>query len=223
MTADKAPVKCDIPAAKSLEPGRPISVVSLETCPDQLDRIELWFADAWPGWYGPGGQGDAHRDLDRCLASRDRLPRCLVAFDTGRRPVGTVSLRDSSPGSDRYPGHGSRRFWYRRPAGGRGSEPRWSPQPNGRPVRSDSAKSTHQRPARNPCFWPGTGSRWIRWPIRKVSSRFSGRCSVWLELRQQHIQRHPEDARKRCLEGFGHLFQNLAADPSSRACRPSSG
>ncbi|WP_269585010.1 GNAT family N-acetyltransferase [Roseibium sp. Sym1] len=104
MTADKAPVKCDIPAAKSLEPGRPISVVSLETCPDQLDRIELWFADAWPGWYGPGGQGDAHRDLDRCLASRDRLPRCLVAFDTGRRPVGTVSLRDSSPGSDRYPG-----------------------------------------------------------------------------------------------------------------------
>jgi GNAT superfamily N-acetyltransferase len=85
-------------------PNHPVSVTGLETCPAVLDQIELWFADAWPRWYGPGRQGDAHRDLDRCLAARDRLPRCLVAFDTGRRPLGTVSLRDSSPGSDRYPG-----------------------------------------------------------------------------------------------------------------------
>eukprot|EP00903_Cladosiphon_okamuranus_P002457 g2455.t1 len=58
----------------------------------------------WPTWYGPGGQGEARRDLTRCLHSGFRLPRCLVALNADQLPVGTASLRDSSPGSDRYPG-----------------------------------------------------------------------------------------------------------------------
>nr|WP_282449459.1 GNAT family N-acetyltransferase [Roseibium sp. CAU 1639] len=32
------------------------------------------------------------------------MPRCLVAFGPEGKPLGTVSLRDTSPGSDRYPG-----------------------------------------------------------------------------------------------------------------------
>lgn len=91
-------------ALRSARSGPEISVVPLETCAEALDRIECWFRDAWAAWYGPGGKGDARRDLDRCLASPGRLPCCLVALNETGQPVGTVSLRDSSPGSDRYPG-----------------------------------------------------------------------------------------------------------------------
>ncbi|WP_422378767.1 GNAT family N-acetyltransferase [Roseibium sp.] len=79
-------------------------VVCLETISEAAADIEVWFRDEWPAWYGAGGQGDARRDLARCLHTEFRLPRCLVALNTVRLPVGTVSLRDSSPGSDRYPG-----------------------------------------------------------------------------------------------------------------------
>jgi len=81
-----------------------VPAVCLETVPQAVPVIEAWFVQQWPSWYGPGGQGDARRDLTRCLHSDFRLPRCLVAVDGHSRPVGTVSLRDSSPGSDRYPG-----------------------------------------------------------------------------------------------------------------------
>jgi GNAT superfamily N-acetyltransferase len=90
--------------ARPRGPDRPVPVVSLSTCPGALERIALWFQEAWPAWYGPGGQGDARRDLDRCLTPPGRLPRCLIALDDTAEPVGTVSLRDTSPGSDRYPG-----------------------------------------------------------------------------------------------------------------------
>jgi len=91
-------------SARPPGPDRPVSVISLATCPGQLERIAFWFREAWPAWYGPDGQGDARRDLDRCLDPAVRLPRCLVAIDRQGNPVGTVSLRDTSPGSDRYPG-----------------------------------------------------------------------------------------------------------------------
>lgn len=52
----------------------------------------------------PGEPGDAREDLERCLLPNARLPRCLVALDRDGRPLGTVSLRDTSPGSDLYPG-----------------------------------------------------------------------------------------------------------------------
>lgn len=76
----------------------------MTTCPEHLERIALWFRQTWPAWYGPDGQGDAHRDLERCLDPQARIPRCLVALDPQGTLVGTVSLRDTSPGSDRYPG-----------------------------------------------------------------------------------------------------------------------
>jgi len=85
-------------------PVRPATVWPLESCSDVLAQIVVWFESEWPAWYGPGGQGGAQRDLDRCLDPPGRLPRCLVALGETGMPVGTVSLRDSSPGSDRYPG-----------------------------------------------------------------------------------------------------------------------
>jgi len=79
-------------------------IAPLNEVPDEIERIQHWFCEAWPDWYGPSGPGDAYRDLERCLAPAGRLPRCLVALADGGVPVGTVSLRDTSPGSDRYPG-----------------------------------------------------------------------------------------------------------------------
>ncbi|MEM9633361.1 MAG: GNAT family N-acetyltransferase [Pseudomonadota bacterium] len=79
-------------------------VTALETVPGVLARLETWFVEEWPGWYGPGGAGDASRDLGACLQAPGRLPRCLVSLDGLGAVIGTVSLRDTSPGSDRYPG-----------------------------------------------------------------------------------------------------------------------
>ena len=43
-------------------------------------------------------------DIDACLLSDARLPQCLVAMSGQGQPVGTVSLRTSSPGSENHPG-----------------------------------------------------------------------------------------------------------------------
>ncbi len=80
------------------------TVVSVVVRQDALPRIEQWYLDEWPGWYGPSGPGDARQDLTACLADPASLPSCLVALDDQAEPVGTVSLRAVSPGADRYPG-----------------------------------------------------------------------------------------------------------------------
>ncbi|WP_428673566.1 GNAT family N-acetyltransferase [Roseibium sp.] len=81
-----------------------LTVVSVADRQETLPRIEQWYLEEWPGWYGPSGPGDARLDLTACLADPACLPSCLVALDAAAEPVGTVSLRTSSPGSDRYPG-----------------------------------------------------------------------------------------------------------------------
>ncbi|TYC66394.1 GNAT family N-acetyltransferase [Stappia sp. BW2] len=81
-----------------------VAIVALGDEPAVLNVLEAWFIDEWPGWYGPDGRGEARQDLEQCLQPAARLPRCLVALDTDGRPLGTVSLRDTSPGSDLYPG-----------------------------------------------------------------------------------------------------------------------
>jgi GNAT superfamily N-acetyltransferase len=83
---------------------RNVTIAALGNAPAAMDTLETWFIDEWPGWYGPDGPGDARQDLEKCLQPGTRLPRCLVALDSGDRPLGTVSLRDTSPGSDIYPG-----------------------------------------------------------------------------------------------------------------------
>ncbi|MHA7775818.1 GNAT family N-acetyltransferase [Roseibium sp. M-1] len=85
-------------------PAPSVRLTALGAVPEVLEEIERWYCAEWPGWYGLAGPGDARRDLDRCLNPPGRLPRCLMALNADNQPVGTVSLRDTSPGSDRYPG-----------------------------------------------------------------------------------------------------------------------
>lgn len=79
-------------------------IVTLDTVPETTDVIERWYREAWPDWYGSGGPGNAVSDLKSCLDNESSLPRCLIALDRGSKPLGTASLRDTSPGSDIYPG-----------------------------------------------------------------------------------------------------------------------
>lgn len=81
-----------------------VTITALGNAPAVMETLEAWFVDEWPGWYGPDGPGDARQDLEKCLQPGTRLPRCLVALEGGDRLLGTVSLRDTSPGSDLYPG-----------------------------------------------------------------------------------------------------------------------
>lgn len=57
---------------------------------DLLALVSAWFIDEWPGWYGPGGRGDAAADLAAFAAAQTRLPLGLVAFDN-RVPVGVAA------------------------------------------------------------------------------------------------------------------------------------
>ncbi|MCV0427647.1 MAG: GNAT family N-acetyltransferase [Roseibium sp.] len=82
----------------------PARVTALENVPQACGLLETWYLDEWPAWYGREGPGDARQDLTACLEFDGRLPRCLVALDEASTPVGTVSLRKISPGSDQYPG-----------------------------------------------------------------------------------------------------------------------
>jgi GNAT superfamily N-acetyltransferase len=81
-----------------------VVIAALGNAPAVMETLETWFVDEWHGWYGPEGPGDARQDLEKCLQPDTPLPRCLVALDGGGSLLGTVSLRDTSPGSDRYPG-----------------------------------------------------------------------------------------------------------------------
>lgn len=60
-----------------------------------LPWVARWFADEWPGWYGPGGAGDLQADLQAYARSERDLPVGLIAFEHGR-PVGTAALKASS-------------------------------------------------------------------------------------------------------------------------------
>ncbi|MFN3249461.1 GNAT family N-acetyltransferase [Roseibium album] len=91
-------------SAFETRPVNGLRIVALETVPEAVGQIVQWFESEWPDWYGPDGPGNPASDLQQCLHSRRILPRCLIAVDNVSRPVGTVSLRDTSPGSDRYPG-----------------------------------------------------------------------------------------------------------------------
>jgi GNAT superfamily N-acetyltransferase len=81
-----------------------IRIVFLEDLPSAVEQIQQWYRDEWPAWYGPGGPGDAQSDLANCLTTSGKLPKCLVAIDDRDQPLGTASLRQTSPGSDQYPG-----------------------------------------------------------------------------------------------------------------------
>jgi GNAT superfamily N-acetyltransferase len=77
-----------------------MQIVHLLDTPEAAPILTRWFIEAWMPWYGPKGQGDAAADLAACC-SRDHLPICLVALDTGTGEVlGTAGIRTESVGSE---------------------------------------------------------------------------------------------------------------------------
>jgi GNAT superfamily N-acetyltransferase len=68
---------------------------------DLLPLIAQWFVSEWPGWYGPGGPGDASADVAAFATSRSALPVGLVAFLEGQ-PVGAGALKAESIPTHRH-------------------------------------------------------------------------------------------------------------------------
>lgn len=68
-----------------------ITIVPLADHVSCLATIQHWFETEWPGYYGPGGRGDAAQDL-RCYANRDGLPFALLALHDDA-PCGIAALK----------------------------------------------------------------------------------------------------------------------------------
>jgi GNAT superfamily N-acetyltransferase len=67
----------------------------------RLPLVAEWFVGEWPGWYGPGGQGDLSADLAAFAASDIELPLGLLVIDDGQ-PVGIGALKVESIPSHRH-------------------------------------------------------------------------------------------------------------------------
>lgn len=79
-------------ASQPPSPSLPLlRVLPLRERPDLIPELQAWFQAEWPGYYGPGGPGDAHRDL---LAYAQPDPAAL--------PLGLVALQlEASSGLER--------------------------------------------------------------------------------------------------------------------------
>jgi len=71
---------------------------------DLLPVLQRWFEAEWPGYYGPGGRGDAMADL-ASYANEGSLPLGLVAL-RGGEPCGFVALK-----ADPFPAYAHRMPW----------------------------------------------------------------------------------------------------------------
>jgi GNAT superfamily N-acetyltransferase len=68
-----------------------LTLVPLAHRRDAIARVQQWFESEWPAYYGPGGSGDAQRDL-LAYAQHDALPVGLLAVLDGE-PVGFAALK----------------------------------------------------------------------------------------------------------------------------------
>jgi GNAT superfamily N-acetyltransferase len=66
-----------------LSPTAPIEIAYLAHHRHLASMMAQAFIMEWPGYYGPGGEGDAPADVHACC-HKDRLPIGLVAVDVGR-------------------------------------------------------------------------------------------------------------------------------------------
>jgi len=75
-----------------------ILIKPLAEAPGLMPVVQAWFEAEWPGHYGPGGRGDAKRDVS-AYCHVGSLPLGLVAF-LGGEPCGFVALK-----SEPFPTH----------------------------------------------------------------------------------------------------------------------
>lgn len=78
-----------------------LRVMPLGAAPRAVPALAGLMRAVWPGWYGPGGQGDAEADLRARMGGG--LPLGWVALRAGAA-VGTVALAETSHGA--RPGEG---------------------------------------------------------------------------------------------------------------------
>ncbi|MTI16001.1 GNAT family N-acetyltransferase [Rhodobacteraceae bacterium RKSG542] len=76
-----------------------MQVVRLGQVQWAVEPLVQLFQEAWPQWYGEGGNGDAGADLSACL-SPDTLPIAFVALSDDGRVIGTAALKHESLGSE---------------------------------------------------------------------------------------------------------------------------
>lgn len=76
-----------------------VKIVLLADRPDTARALERWFVEAWPLWYGPGGPGNAHKDI-AAARQRDALPLCVVAMGADDTLLGAATLKTDSLGSE---------------------------------------------------------------------------------------------------------------------------
>lgn len=81
-----------------------VTIRLLAEHPDALPWLQRLFEREWPSYYGPGGRGDAARDL-RSFASRSTLPVGIVAV-LDERVCGIAALKKES-----IPSHGHLAPW----------------------------------------------------------------------------------------------------------------
>ncbi len=70
----------------------------LADAPEAIPALADLMRAVWPGWYGPGGQGDAEVDL-RARSRGDGLPWGVVALAAGR-VLGGAALVATSHGAE---------------------------------------------------------------------------------------------------------------------------
>lgn len=63
--------------------------------PGLVPTVADWMREEWPGWYGPGGPGDADADAAAFAASPTALPLGLLVWEDGE-PVGVAALKAQS-------------------------------------------------------------------------------------------------------------------------------
>jgi GNAT superfamily N-acetyltransferase len=78
------------------------TIIPLRQRPEFCTFFAQQFETEWPKWYGPGGQGDARKDLEAFANPEGNLPVGVVAIDDAGSPIGIAALREASIASHRH-------------------------------------------------------------------------------------------------------------------------
>jgi GNAT superfamily N-acetyltransferase len=74
-----------------------VRIEYLSDHPAVLPTLKQWFETEWPSYYGPGGRGNAERDL-KTYANGNTLPVGVVAF-LNNEIAGVAALKSESIGT----------------------------------------------------------------------------------------------------------------------------
>jgi GNAT superfamily N-acetyltransferase len=72
------------------------TVTPLRQRPEFCEFFAQQFEFEWPEWYGPGGQGNAHEDLEAFANPEGSIPVGVIAIDEADSPIGIAALKSAS-------------------------------------------------------------------------------------------------------------------------------